>query len=47
MSPGDVVHISLLGQPVIVLSSIEAAKDLLDKRSAKYSDRIQSTVAGM
>ncbi|KAL1951983.1 hypothetical protein VTO73DRAFT_1132 [Trametes versicolor] len=44
---GDIFHISLLGQPVIVLSSIETAKDLLDKRSAKYSDRFNSTVASM
>ncbi|KAI0825169.1 cytochrome P450 [Trametes gibbosa] len=44
---GDVLHISLLGQPVIVLSSVGSAADLLDKRSAKYSDRFKSTVAGM
>ncbi len=45
--PGDIFHISLLGQPVIVLSGIDTAKDLLDKRSAKYSDRLDSTVASM
>ncbi|KAI0662789.1 cytochrome P450 [Cubamyces menziesii] len=41
---GDVFSISLLGQPVIVLNSVKAAKDLLDKRSAIYSDRFKSTV---
>ncbi|KAI0776614.1 cytochrome P450 [Trametes elegans] len=36
---GDVIFLKLLQQPTIVLNSIEAARDLLDKRSAKYSDR--------
>ncbi|KAF9456701.1 cytochrome P450 [Collybia nuda] len=36
---GDVIHLRLLGQPVIVLNSIQAAMDLLDKRGAIYSDR--------
>ncbi|KAI0639364.1 cytochrome P450 [Trametes polyzona] len=44
---GDILHISLLGQPVIILSSVKTARDLLDKRSAKYSDRIRSTVVGL
>ncbi|RDB17663.1 hypothetical protein Hypma_001219 [Hypsizygus marmoreus] len=38
---GDVIHLSLLGQSVIVLNSVQAATDLLDKRSAIYSDRPQ------
>ncbi|KAI0669936.1 cytochrome P450 [Trametes maxima] len=41
---GDIFSISLLGQPVIVLNSVNAATDLLDRRSAKYSDRFKSTV---
>ncbi|KAJ8495827.1 hypothetical protein ONZ51_g1458 [Trametes cubensis] len=41
---GDIFSINLLGQPVIVLNSVKAAKDLLDKRSAIYSDRFKSTV---
>ena len=36
---GDVIHLDILGQSIIVLNSQEAATDLLDKRSAKYSDR--------
>jgi hypothetical protein len=36
---GDVIHLDLLGNPVIVLNSQEAAIDLLEKRSSKYSDR--------
>ncbi|KAH9944416.1 CyP450 monooxygenase [Epithele typhae] len=44
---GDIVHISLLGQPVIVLNSAEAVTDLLERRSAIYSDRYHSTVVDM
>ena len=36
---GDINHISVFGKHVVVLNSIEACTDLLDKRSAKYSDR--------
>jgi hypothetical protein len=36
---GDVVHVNMLGQHLIILNSIEAANELLDQRSAIYSDR--------
>ena len=36
---GDVVYVDLPGQPTIVLNSIKAGFDLLDKRSDIYSDR--------
>ncbi|CDO76596.1 hypothetical protein BN946_scf184868.g10 [Trametes cinnabarina] len=36
---GDVVFARFFRTPVVVLSSREAAVDLLEKRSAKYSDR--------
>ncbi|KAJ6595502.1 cytochrome P450, partial [Mycena vulgaris] len=36
---GDVMHVSVLGQPIIFLSSPQVAADLLDQRSAIYSDR--------
>ncbi|RDB17531.1 hypothetical protein Hypma_001246 [Hypsizygus marmoreus] len=36
---GDVIYLSLLGRSVVVLNSVQAATDLLDKRSAIYSDR--------
>ncbi|KAJ7501807.1 cytochrome P450 [Mycena galericulata] len=35
----DIIHLNLAGQSVIVLSSLEAAEALLEKRSALYSDR--------
>ena len=37
--PGDVIHFSVLGQDTIVLNSSKAAIELLDKRSATYSNR--------
>ena len=36
---GHVMYLRVLGQPMIVLSSQEAVRDLLDKRSSIYSDR--------
>ncbi len=35
----DIIYLNLLGQPVIVLNSVKAAVDLLDKRGTVYSDR--------
>ena len=36
---GDVIHLDLLGKCIIILNSMEAATELLEKRGAKYSDR--------
>ncbi|CAA7262652.1 unnamed protein product [Cyclocybe aegerita] len=36
---GDVVYLSTFGQPLVILNSLQAARDLLDKRSSIYSDR--------
>ncbi|KAF7288971.1 Cytochrome P450 [Mycena indigotica] len=35
----DIVHIDVVGSSVIVLSSVKAVNDLLEKRSSLYSDR--------
>ncbi|KAL1719330.1 cytochrome P450 [Schizophyllum commune] len=35
----DVIHLNILGQPLVVLNSLRAAVDLLEKRGATYSDR--------
>ncbi|CCM04678.1 uncharacterized protein FIBRA_06864 [Fibroporia radiculosa] len=43
---GDIVHLSVLGQHYIILSSPEALNELLEKRSANYSDRPVMTMAG-
>ncbi len=42
--PGDVVYLNLLGRDTVVLGSLKAAHDLLDKRSANYSDRPTSVM---
>jgi hypothetical protein len=34
-----VLYFNTLGQPIVVLSSVKATVDLLDKRGANYSDR--------
>ena len=36
---GDVIYLRLFRTPTLVLNSLESARELLDKRSAKYSDR--------
>ncbi|KAF7559491.1 hypothetical protein G7046_g4653 [Stylonectria norvegica] len=35
----DILSFNVLGQPIIVLNSVQAAIDLLDKRGANYCDR--------
>ncbi|KAH9888083.1 cytochrome P450 [Cubamyces lactineus] len=44
---GDVIGVKALGQTLIVLNSLSATTDLLEKRSAMYSDRPVSTVSQM
>ena len=41
---GKVAHLRIPGNTMIILNSVQAATDLLDKRSAIYSDRAQSDV---
>ena len=36
---GDVNYVSVVGQPIIVLNSYQAARDLLEKRGSIYSSR--------
>ncbi|EDR09464.1 uncharacterized protein LACBIDRAFT_190116 [Laccaria bicolor S238N-H82] len=36
---GDVLHVHVFGHPMVILSSLQAARELLDKRSSIYSDR--------
>ena len=38
-SPGDVLSFHVFGQVIIVLNSVRATKDLLEKRGEIYSDR--------
>ena len=41
---GDVVYLDVLGQDTIILGSLKAARVLLEKRSANYSDRPTSVM---
>ncbi|KAJ7098285.1 cytochrome P450 [Mycena epipterygia] len=43
---GDVIKISILGTPAIILASMQAATDLLESRGNIYSDRPTATMAG-
>ncbi|KAL0570132.1 hypothetical protein V5O48_011837 [Marasmius crinis-equi] len=43
---GDVMQISVFGQPAIILSSLKAANDLLESRGNIYSDRPVAVMAG-
>ncbi|KAJ6508628.1 cytochrome P450 [Mycena sanguinolenta] len=36
---GDVVHVQMLGKHVVILNSVKAATELLEKRATIYSDR--------
>jgi hypothetical protein len=36
---GDVIHLRAMGKSFVVLNSVKAATDLLDKRSNNYSER--------
>ena len=47
VSLGDIVYLNALGLPIIVLGTQEVAVDLLEKRSAKYSDRRFSVMADL
>lgn len=41
---GDMIYARLLNKPILVINSEEVAKDLFERRSNIYSDRIQSFV---
>ena len=36
---GDILYMTALGRPVIVLNKFEHARELMEKHSAIYSDR--------
>ena len=43
-SDSDVVFVNVLSQPAVILGSVEAATDLLERRSQIYSDRPQTVM---
>ena len=44
---GDVIYTYAFGRSLIILNSVDAARDLLDKRSANFSDRPASPIIDM
>ena len=36
---GDLIHVNVFGQPMLIISSRKVATDLMDRRSSNYSDR--------
>ncbi|KAI0258889.1 cytochrome P450 [Gloeopeniophorella convolvens] len=40
----DVVHVDVLGSHIVILNSMKAARELLERRSSIYSDRLPSVV---
>lgn len=43
---GGIIYVSLFGQPVIILNSVRLATEMLDKKSAIYSDRPRLVLGG-
>ena len=43
---GDLVYISAMGQPIVLISSYKVAYDLLVQRASIYSDRPRSVMVG-
>ena len=41
---GDIVHLNILGQSVIVLGSLDVITEFLEKRSSTTSDRQQTVM---
>ena len=44
--PGDLIHLKILNQHVVVVSSMDCITDLFEKRGSIYSDRYQSVMLG-
>ena len=43
---GEVVYAKLFQTPVVIVNSMNVARELMDKRGAIYSDRPQFTLLG-
>ncbi|KAL0941297.1 cytochrome p450 [Colletotrichum truncatum] len=43
---GPVVYLNVFGNPIIVLTTVEAAHDLINKRASKYAGRPLSVIGG-
>lgn len=43
---GNIIYLSVFGRPIIVINSVEDARELLDKRGALYSERPPTPLMG-
>jgi hypothetical protein len=43
---GDIVHLSALGQHIIILNSFEAVQDIVVRKAAAFSDRPRFVMCG-
>jgi hypothetical protein len=41
---GDITYLTLLGNPMIILNSLKATRDLMNERSSNYSNRPYSAM---
>ncbi len=41
---GDLVHVNVVGQPILVVGSAKVAYDLFERKSSIYSGRANSTM---
>jgi len=46
-APGPVIYLNGAGQPIVVLNTLEAAADLLDRKASVTSDRPRLIVPEM
>ena len=47
LSGSDVIHVDVMGSHIVILNSTKAGHELLEKRSAIYSDRYGLGGGGM
>lgn len=45
-SYGDLIYVSVLGRPMIIVNSVQAARDLMEKKGAIYSSRPRMEILG-
>ena len=43
---GDLIYVSVLGRPMIIVNSAQAARDLMEKKGAIYSSRPRMEIMG-
>ncbi|KAF8462079.1 hypothetical protein JB92DRAFT_2178515 [Gautieria morchelliformis] len=43
----DITYLTLLGSPMIILNKLKATGDLMNERSANYSNRLYSAMKGL